>query len=154
MTSEAYPTRWDVPRITGRTYLAGLRHELITPICQIVGYAEMLQEEAKEHGLEAFVSDLGQIHAAGQQVLAMVDGVLEPEKFTPTNPGISRIRHEIRIPLNSIIGYSEMLAEQAAEDGPKGCGPYLDKIRSAALSLLAVVTGGARIVWPGNFAGT
>ena len=47
--------------------------------------------------------------------------------------------HELRTPLNAIIGYSEMLQEQAAEDGQDGYAADLGKIHSAGQHLLAVI---------------
>ncbi|HEY6224500.1 MAG TPA: response regulator, partial [Gemmatimonadales bacterium] len=47
--------------------------------------------------------------------------------------------HELRTPLNAIIGYSEMLQEQAAEDGQEAYAADLGKIHSAGQHLLAVI---------------
>jgi PAS domain S-box-containing protein len=47
--------------------------------------------------------------------------------------------HELRTPLNAIIGYSEMLQEQAEEDGRKEYLPDLGKIHSAGQHLLSVI---------------
>jgi PAS domain S-box-containing protein len=47
--------------------------------------------------------------------------------------------HELRTPLNAIIGYSEMLQEQAEEDGHAGYQGDLAKIHSAGKHLLAVI---------------
>ena len=145
MTAEASPERQAGSRLAGRTVLANLRHDLRTPINHIVGYTEMLQEEAEEQGLVAFDSDLEQIHLAGLQLLTLVNDALDPEKLASTKPSISRLRHEIRTPLNAIIGYSEMLGEQAEEHGPKGFGPDLEKICAAAQSLLGLVTDGLEL---------
>jgi CheY-like chemotaxis protein len=47
--------------------------------------------------------------------------------------------HELRTPLNAIIGYSEMLLEEADELGQPGFAADLEKIRSAARHLLALI---------------
>lgn len=47
--------------------------------------------------------------------------------------------HELRTPLNAIIGYSEMLQEQAEEDGYGTYAADLSKIHSAGQHLLAVI---------------
>jgi len=51
--------------------------------------------------------------------------------------------HDLRTPLNQIIGYSEMLAEQAQEEGQTALVPDLKKIQSAGRQLLAVLNNGA-----------
>lgn len=47
--------------------------------------------------------------------------------------------HELRTPLNAVIGYSEILAETAEEDGNEDLLPDLHKIRDAGKQLLAMV---------------
>jgi adenylate cyclase len=48
---------------------ATLRHDLRTPLNQIIGYAELLEEDASEE----VRADLGRIHGAARNMLAMVD---------------------------------------------------------------------------------
>src|SRR6516165_6275378 len=47
--------------------------------------------------------------------------------------------HELRTPLNAIIGYSELLQEQATDDGQEDYVPDLQKILGAAKHLLALI---------------
>jgi len=54
-----------------------LRHELRTPINQIIGYSELLQEEAEERGLPSFVADLAKITIAARRLLAVVEEGLD-----------------------------------------------------------------------------
>jgi DNA-binding response OmpR family regulator len=53
--------------------LAETRHQLRTPLNHIIGYSEMLIEEAEENQLERFGADLRKIHAAGKQLLGELD---------------------------------------------------------------------------------
>jgi len=48
---------------------------------------------------------------------------------------LSHIRHELRTPLNQIIGYSEMLEEDAVDAGQDALVPDLQKIQKAARNL-------------------
>jgi adenylate cyclase len=58
--------------------LANMRHTLRTPLNHIIGYSEMLLEEAGERGLETFAADLQKIHAAGKQLLVCINDFLDP----------------------------------------------------------------------------
>jgi sigma-B regulation protein RsbU (phosphoserine phosphatase) len=60
----------------------------------------------------------------------------------------SAFLHDIRTPLNQIIGYSELLAEQAEEEGQAGFVPDLQRIQTAGRQLLALLTRGEAIVTP------
>ena len=61
-----------------RISLAHTRHTLRTPLNHIIGYSEMLLEEADERGLEAFAADLQKIHSAGKQLLSCINELLDP----------------------------------------------------------------------------
>ncbi|HET8726848.1 MAG TPA: response regulator [Alphaproteobacteria bacterium] len=52
---------------------------------------------------------------------------------------LANMSHELRTPLNAIIGYSEMLLEEAEELEQPGLAADLEKIRSAARHLLALI---------------
>lgn len=52
---------------------------------------------------------------------------------------LASMSHELRTPLNAIIGYSEMLADEAEEEGLDNMTPDLNKIRSAGKHLLELI---------------
>jgi diguanylate cyclase (GGDEF)-like protein len=58
---------------------AWLRHEFRTPVNHIVGYTELLIDEAKERRLEPFVAVFDQILEGGRRVLASIDKAFREE---------------------------------------------------------------------------
>ncbi len=52
---------------------------------------------------------------------------------------LANMSHELRTPLNAIIGYSEMLAEEAQDQGATQTTDDLGKIRTAGTHLLALI---------------
>jgi signal transduction histidine kinase/DNA-binding response OmpR family regulator len=52
---------------------------------------------------------------------------------------LAKMSHELRTPLNAIIGYSEMLREDAVDEGQNGTADDLDKILNAARHLLGLI---------------
>jgi signal transduction histidine kinase len=62
-------------------FLANMSHELRTPLNGIIGYSEMLLEEAEDAGHEALMPDLGHIRQAGQHLLSLVSDVLDLSKI-------------------------------------------------------------------------
>lgn len=113
-----------------------LKHELRTPLNHIIGYCEMLTEEAQDRGLEKFLPDLERIHAAGRRLLAVINDICDPEKLPAFRASPSLIDHDVRTPLNQIIGYAELLQEEARERGQPGLVPDLERIHGAARELL------------------
>ncbi len=52
---------------------------------------------------------------------------------------LANMSHELRTPLNAIIGYSEMLQEEAEDEGQEDFVPDLKKIHGAGKHLLALI---------------
>ena len=52
---------------------------------------------------------------------------------------LANVSHELRTPLNAILGYSEMLQEEAADQGVPGFLPDLEKIHVAGKHLLSLI---------------
>lgn len=59
--------------------IAKLRHDFRTPINHIIGYSELLLEEAENSALEPFAGDLCKIHTAGKVLLGMIDTLISPK---------------------------------------------------------------------------
>jgi adenylate cyclase len=65
---------------------ARLRHDLRTPLHQILGYAELLEEETLDHGHVGYLADLRNIQAAARQALKGVEAALPPDAAEPRAP--------------------------------------------------------------------
>src|SRR3990170_6424038 len=77
-----------VPKNQNSSSSAQIRHTLRTPLNHIIGYSEMLLEEAGERALDEFVADLQRIHSAGKHLQTLIDDLLdstmENQTGTPT----------------------------------------------------------------------
>ncbi len=62
-------------------FLANMSHELRTPMNAILGYSEMLMEEAEDQGQEDFIPDLQKIHTAGKHLLGLINEILDLSKI-------------------------------------------------------------------------
>jgi PAS domain S-box-containing protein len=63
------------------SFLANMSHELRTPMNAIIGYSEMLMEEAEDLEQEEFIPDLKKIHGAGKHLLALINDILDLSKI-------------------------------------------------------------------------
>ncbi|MCJ2061738.1 response regulator [Methylobacterium sp. J-088] len=61
-------------------FLANMSHELRTPLSAVIGYAEMLEEDAEDAGEDALVGDLGKIKSNAQHLLGLINDVLDLSK--------------------------------------------------------------------------
>lgn len=62
-------------------FLANMSHELRTPMNAIIGYSEMLVEEAEDIGQDGFIPDLKKIHGAGKHLLTLINDILDLSKI-------------------------------------------------------------------------
>ena len=122
-----------------------MRHQLRTPINAMIGYSEMLLEDAAERGQEDFIPDLQRIHTASNQLLAHVNDIFDPAKLEAgqfsrdVDTFGANLQPALRAPVTAIVGYSEMLLRDAAERGQEDFIPDLQKIHDAAQHFLVLI---------------
>jgi signal transduction histidine kinase/DNA-binding response OmpR family regulator len=62
-------------------FLANMSHELRTPLTAVIGYSEILIEEAREADQEEFLPDLQQIHTQSKHLLSLINDLLDMSKI-------------------------------------------------------------------------
>jgi signal transduction histidine kinase len=124
--------------------LVDMGHDLLTPTSAIIAYTEMLLEYAGNNiTWQDFIPDINKMLAASNQLSTLItqlfskksspNGEIDLEAFT------SAIRHDLRTPINAIIGYGEMLLEDVNEDNhPDACSD-LQKLLTTARRLLTLI---------------
>jgi len=141
------------------TAVSNIRHNLRTPLNQIIGYSEMLQEEAEDLGLDAYLPDLQKIHAAGGQLLTLINDSVSHSRVESGKLELEVLQRDSRTLLDLIIGYSELCQEDASPEDHATFIADLKKIHNAAGTLLGLLndaeflkplTRGARKAHPGR----
>jgi PAS domain S-box-containing protein len=62
-------------------FIANMSHELRTPLTAVIGYGEMLEEEAEERGLDTMLDDLRKINSNARHLLSLINDVLDISKI-------------------------------------------------------------------------
>ena len=62
-------------------FVANMSHELRTPLTAIIGYSEILEEEAELLNVPTLSQDLRRIHAAGEHLLKLINEILDLSKL-------------------------------------------------------------------------
>src|SRR3954470_20459579 len=86
---------------------AHLREQLLVPANAILAYSEHLHDRARQHGQD--LRHLNRILASARQVTRRLADTAQGQ-----DPAAQRtLRHDLRSPLGAIIGFAELLAEDA-----------------------------------------
>ena len=87
--------------------MARLRHDLRNPVGQVIGYAEMLIEDAQAGVYEGLAADLERIRDAGRRVVSIIDERMTNEAFagspSPPSPATAEVFSDNRAPLSSTV---------------------------------------------------
>jgi len=62
-------------------FLANMSHELRTPLNAVIGYSELLMDNARRRGEDRLAEDLRRVHTAGQHLLSLINDVLDLSKI-------------------------------------------------------------------------
>lgn len=122
--------------------LSHMRHELCTPINAILGYSEMLIEDAEGSRHDA-LGDLRQVHDDGQRLLTLTSSILDTARFqSQTLLSLDRLATEIqermRPPVSAVLDRSALLIAGVGE----AQGEYLNdlqKIHTSGELLLEMI---------------
>jgi adenylate cyclase len=93
---------------------AFLRQEFGASVAAIIGFVDILIEDARRHELEQFIPDLDRMRLAATQLSALIDSAVAGGS-AGKSPDRSHLRHELRTPLNAIKGYGELLVEEISQ---------------------------------------
>ncbi len=125
-------------------FLANMSHELRTPLNAVIGYSEMLQEDAAELGADGLVPDLQKIHAAGKHLLELINAVLDLSKI---EAGKMELYLETFVVSSLTQDIAAVIQPLAAKNGNRlevRCDPAvgtmradLTKVRQALFNLLS-----------------
>ncbi|MGB7086232.1 MAG: response regulator [Phormidesmis sp.] len=126
-----------------------LRHELTPFLHSIIGYSALLLDTLSspaasgqsDSDQQSLYDDIQKLFASGNQLLQLVHAVLSPALVDIQQPEINlvapHLRRELLTPLSTIIGYCEMLLEEA----PADLMLDLEAIYTSAQALLSKVSG-------------
>jgi adenylate cyclase len=117
---------------------AFLRQEFGASIAAIIGFLDILIEDARRPDLADCIPDLQRMRGAAVQLSALIE-----EAVTGGSVGDAidraRLRHELRTPLNAIKGYAELLVEEANDRGRNTSLADLEKVLGLANRLLGEI---------------
>ncbi|MDQ7824125.1 MAG: response regulator [Candidatus Eremiobacteraeota bacterium] len=129
---------------TKSTFLASMSHELRTPMNAIIGYSEMLMEDAEDSGETGTLADLRKIHAAGKHLLSLINDILDLSKIEAGKMELFIETFSIRDMISDVVTTIQPLVEknsntlrQEIQEGIDTMQSDLTKVRQGLFNLLS-----------------
>lgn len=97
-----------------RVLLANVRHELRTPLNAVIGYSQLLLDDAEDQGDDSMAKDLENIRGAGTHLLKLVDDILDYSKIEAGKLDVNPSRDNAQIRIGEI---ERQIRDQLAERG-------------------------------------
>jgi signal transduction histidine kinase len=128
-------------------FLANMSHELRTPHNAIIGYSELLQEEAPAAGYTDLVPDLKNIQTAGMHLLGVISSILDLSKIEAGKMDLYLETFPIAKLVDEVVSTTQPLLRQNGNSLTVDCAPDLGtahtdrlKTRQILLNLLSNAT--------------
>ncbi|MBU4448689.1 MAG: PAS domain S-box protein, partial [Proteobacteria bacterium] len=125
-------------------FLATMSHELRTPMNAILGYSEILMEEAQDKGQEEFIPDLEKIHASGNHLLSLINNILDLSKIEAGKMdlflesfGISRVIEDVVSTVRPLVEMNGNTLEVHCAADLGTMHAELTKVRQSLFNLLS-----------------
>ncbi len=126
---------------TARPAMQTIRHELRTPVNHIIGFSEMLLEEAADVGMEQEYAPLKQVVASGKQILATVTEMLSKDDVEVREADFIALHQRIDPSLRTITEICTQMISFAQHEGKTQFAHDLGKIMGAVGQLDQISSG-------------
>ena len=124
-------------------FLANMSHELRTPMNAIIGYTEMLQEDAKERAQQEVIQDLQKIHGASYHLLNLINNLFDLSRIESSKMDLYIETFDITPMIQDVVTTITPLLEKQSNILKVNCDPALGsmstdltKVRQNLLNLL------------------
>lgn len=93
-------------------FLANMSHELRTPLNAVLGYSELLMDDATERGLSELKPELRKIQFAGKHLLGLISDILDLSEIESGRRELNLETFNLPDMLDNIVGTIRPLAEK------------------------------------------
>jgi signal transduction histidine kinase len=124
-------------------FLANMSHELRTPLNAVIGYSELIIEEAEEEE-RAYIKDVARIHKSGKHLLGLISDILDLSKIEAGMMGLELMYVDWETFVQVLVATTEPLARSNGNtltiEASANLGRFCSdptKLRQIALNLLS-----------------
>jgi PAS domain S-box-containing protein len=125
-------------------FLANMSHELRTPLSAVIGYSEMLEEEAEDLGQESMLEDLRKIESNARHLLSLINDVLDISKIEAGKMEVHAEDFDVAAVVTEVAETVQALVAKKENELSVECQPDLGmmhsdvvKVRQCLINLLS-----------------
>ena len=94
------------------TFLANMSHELRTPLAAIIGYSELLEEQARLREDDKFALRLNKIYVSANHLLSLINDILDLSKIEAGKMEVNPELFAVRAMVEDVLVTARPLVEQ------------------------------------------
>jgi signal transduction histidine kinase/DNA-binding response OmpR family regulator len=121
------------------SFLAKMSHELRTPMNAIIGYAEMLIEDASDRGDQGAIQDLRKILSAARHLLGLINDVLDLSKIEAGKMDLYLESFDVWTFVHDVIPTAQPLIDRNKNQLKVDCSENFGQMRADATKLRQIL---------------
>jgi two-component system sensor histidine kinase/response regulator len=134
----------ETANLTKTQFMANISHELRTPMNAIIGYSELLKEEAEDINAADFISDIDKINMASKHLLDLINDVLDLSKIETGKMELCLETFDIHVLIQEVATIIQPLTENSVNTLEISCADDIGvmqadpvKVRRILVNLLS-----------------
>jgi DNA-binding response OmpR family regulator/nitrogen-specific signal transduction histidine kinase len=135
-------------------FIANMSHELRTPLTAVIGYGEMLEEEAQDRHLTTMLEDLRKVNSNARHLLSLINDVLDISKIEAGKMDVHLETFDVGKLVQDLGSTVEALIAQKNNVLEIDCAPDVGSMHSDAVkvrqSLINLLSNGAKFTENGT----
>ncbi|MDD5321933.1 MAG: ATP-binding protein [Methylococcales bacterium] len=120
-------------------FLATMSHELRTPMNAIIGYSEMLLEDALAAKQEAYASDLLKIHSSAVHLMSLINELLDLSKIEAGKMELCLEEIDLPLVINEVINTVQPIVDKNANKLSIQCPDIMPMIKTDSIKLRQIL---------------
>lgn len=116
-------------------FLASMSHELRTPLNAVIGYSQMLQEDAAAEHRAGDLQDLQKIESAGKHLLELINSILEMSKIEAGKMEVIAAPFDVPSFVEEVVEFVRPMAERNGNTIQIAIAPGVNRMHSDALKI-------------------
>ncbi|MES2563339.1 MAG: response regulator [Pseudomonadota bacterium] len=125
-------------------FIANMSHELRTPLTAVIGYGEMLEEEAQDRKLDTMLEDLRKENSNARHLLSLINDVLDISKIEAGKMevhlesfDVAQLVHDLGSTVEALIAQKHNVLEVHCAPDVGSMHSDLVKVRQSLINLLS-----------------